>query len=129
MSITKYNPIFEIKDFNKIYNKTKIDGVFYIKLKSPISVQFELTAGCNQKCIFCYNVWKEGCSSIERKQLSKEKQIKILNQVIDNEVFNIIFSGGEPLLISWIDDLIKKASNKKIYTSIITNGKLLTKKK
>lgn len=129
MPITKYNSIFGIENFNKIYKKTKLDGVFYIKLKSPISVQFELTAGCNQKCIFCYNVWKEGCSSIGRKRLSKEQQIKILNQIVDNEIFDIIFSGGEPLLVSWLPELIKMTSNKKINTSIITNGKLLTKEK
>lgn len=129
MPTTNFNSIFGIKEFNKIYKKTKIDGVFYIKLKSPISAQFELTSGCNQKCIFCYNVWKEGCSAGKRKKLSKEQQIKILNLMIDNEIFDIIFSGGEPLLVKWLDELIKIASEKKIHTTIITNGGLLTKEK
>lgn len=122
---TRYNSIFEIKDFKKIYKETKIPGIFYLKIKTPLTIQFELTSGCNQKCIFCYNVWKEGCSSIKKKQLSKERQIEILNKIIENEVFDIIFSGGEPLLVEWLDELIKMASAKNIQTTIITNGTLL----
>jgi radical SAM protein with 4Fe4S-binding SPASM domain len=123
------------KNFNgvyleKFYKKTMIPKVHYLKLKFPFSVQFELTSGCNQKCIFCYNVWKENCStSLTNKSLSKEDHFKIIDILTKNEIFDIIFSGGEPLLIEWLEELIKKVSKKNIESMIITNGILLTKKR
>ncbi|MCP4761963.1 MAG: radical SAM protein [archaeon] len=109
------------------YAKTILSDVKYLKLKAPLFVQFELTGGCNQKCIFCYNVWKESDSNLSTP--SKKEQINILNKIISNEVFSIIFSGGEPLLIKWLEDLIYRASNKNIETSLITNAILLTRKR
>jgi len=123
------NPLFNSKDFKKIYRKTIISKVYYLKIKAPLSVQFELTGNCNQKCIFCYNVWKESCSKSNMKTLSKNQHLKIIDKLIENDIFDIIFSGGEPLLINWLEELIKKASDKKIYTTIITNGVLLTDKR
>ncbi len=126
---TNYNSIFNIKNFNKIYSKTKFPNVFYLKLKSPLAIQYELTSGCNQKCVFCYNVWKEGCVFSKKKTLSKKIQFRIIKKIIETEVFDIIFSGGEPLLVNWLDELIQMASDKNIRTTIITNGVLLTKDK
>ncbi len=111
------------------YGKTKLSDVKYLKLKAPLFVQFELTNGCNQKCIFCYNVWKESNSVSDFKTSLKKEQFNILDKIISNEVFSIIFSGGEPLLVKWLDDLIIKASKKNIETSLITNAILLTKKR
>lgn len=125
----KIDNISSHTDFNKIYAKTIIPKVYYLKIKAPLAVQFELTNGCNQKCTFCYNVWKEGCSKSVTKQLSKHKQFKILNKIIENEIFDIIFSGGEPLIINWLEKLIKTASDNKLDTTIITNGILLTSKR
>ncbi len=121
----KSNPLFNLKEFKKIYKKTIIPKVYYLKIKAPLSVQFELTGGCNQKCIFCYNIWKESCSKSNMNGLSKNQHLKIIDKLIENEIFDIIFSGGEPLLVDWLEELIKKASDKKVYTTIITNGILL----
>mgnify|MGYP001565883072 CR=1 FL=1 len=112
----------------KAYKKTKYPHIGYLNLKSPISMQVELISGCNQKCIFCYNVWKEGCSKTPCiKTLTKEQHHKIVEEIIKNEVFDVILSGGEPLLIPYLEELIKKLAMNKIPTMIITNGMLLTK--
>lgn len=114
----------------KAYKKTKYSNIGYLSLKSPISMQVELTSGCNQKCIFCYNVWKEGCSkTLCIKTPTKEQHHKIINEILKNEVFDIIFSGGEPLLILYIEELIEQCKKKKMGTMIITNGMLLTKER
>jgi len=112
----------------KIYKRTKYSNIGYLNLKAPISMQVELTSGCNQKCIFCYNVWKEGCSKTSCiKTPTREQHHKIVDKIIKNEVFDVILSGGEPLLIPYLEELIKKFAMKKISTMIITNGMLLTK--
>ena len=121
--------LLEIEDFKKAYQETEIPHCKYLKIKSPLATQFELTSGCNQKCTFCYNVWKELCSKQDSITLSKEKQLEVIDKIIENEIFDIIFSGGEPLLIGWLEELIKKCSDAKMYTTIITNATLMTLKR
>jgi len=123
---TDITRLFEDINLKSAYKDTILDNCKYLKLKSPLGVQFELTSGCNQRCIFCYNVWKELCSKDKSITLSKEKQLEIINKIIENEIFDIIFSGGEPLLVSWLEELIKKCSDSKLTTTIITNGGLMT---
>ena len=117
--------------FGKIkeaYTKTEFPNIFYLKLKSPLEMQIELTSGCNQRCIFCYNVWKEGCTrKTTGNNLSKEEHLKVMDLLIKNEVFEIIFSGSEPLLVPYLEELIQKPADNNIGSTIITNGILLTK--
>ena len=123
---TNTTKLLEIEDFKKAYQDTELPNCKYLKLKSPLATQFELTSGCNQRCIFCYNVWKGLCSKKDSVTLSKENQFKVIDKIIENEIFDIIFSGGEPLLVEWLEELIKKCSDAKIYTTIITNAILMT---
>ena len=124
--LTDTTKLLETKDFKNAFQDTEIPNVKYLKIKSPTAVQFELTSGCNQRCIFCYNVWKDGCSKKYSTTLSKEEQLKIIDKVIENEIFDIIFSGGEPLLVPWLEELIKKCSEAKMYITLITNAVLMT---
>jgi len=123
---TDATKLLEIEDFKKAYQETEISNCKYLKIKSPLATQFELTSRCNQRCVFCYNVWKGLCSKQDFITLSKEKQLKIIDKIIENEIFDIIFSGGEPLLVSWLEELIKKCSEAKMYTTLITNAILMT---
>src|SRR3989344_1890901 len=118
--------LLEFKDFKKAYKNTEIPNCKYLKIKSPLAVQFELTSGCNQRCIFCYNVWKGLCSEKKSIKMSKEKQLQVIDKIIENEIFDIIFSGGEPLLVGWLEDLIKKCKNVEMHTTLITNAQLMT---
>ena len=123
---TDTTKLLELEDFKKAYQETVISNCKYLKIKSPLATQFELTSGCNQRCIFCYNVWKGLCSKQDSITLSKEKQLEVIDKVIENEIFDIIFSGGEPLLVSWLEELIRKCSGAKMYTTLITNAILMT---
>ncbi len=123
---TDTTKLLEIEDFKKAYKETELPNCKYLKIKSPLAVQFELTSGCNQRCIFCYNVWKGLCSKQDSIMLSKDEQLKVIDKIIENEIFDIIFSGGEPLLINWLEELIEKCSKAKMYTTLITNAILMT---
>jgi AdoMet-dependent heme synthase len=126
---TSTTKLLEVEDFRNAYQDTDISNCKYLKIKSPLATQFELTSGCNQRCIFCYNVWKGLCSKQDAISLSKEKQLEIIDKIIKNEIFDIIFSGGEPLLVEWLEELVKKCTDAKMYTTIITNAILMTKEK
>jgi radical SAM protein with 4Fe4S-binding SPASM domain len=71
-----------------------------LKPKSPLSVQFEITDNCNHKCRHCYNFWRdEDFSSKKINEDNVKKIINIGNELINNEVFHVILTGGEPLLL------------------------------
>lgn len=83
----------------------------------------EITHECNLRCTHCLN----------------NSGIKVLNQLTDEEIFNLIiefskagmqeirFTGGEPLIHKKVYDFIALAHKLGLYTSIGTNGTLITK--
>ncbi len=87
-----------------------------------VSVCWLLTSKCNYNCSFCFKV----PNSID---LSRQKALNILNKLINFGVKKISFSGGEPLLFPYLEELIKKAHQMGVVTMIITNGSLLTHNK
>jgi len=126
---TNIKKLLEVEDFKNAYQETKLPNCRYLKIKAPLATQFELTSGCNQKCVFCYNIWKGLCSKKNSVTLSKEKQLEVIDKIIENEIFDIVFSGGEPLLVEWLEELTKKCSNAGMHTILITNAILMTKKR
>ena len=81
------------------------------------------TNKCTLSCSYCfYN------TGLSQKSLSDIKTEKILGKIKSlSEYFDhVIFTGGEPLLITDIFLLASEFKKNKVKTSIITNGTLLT---
>ncbi len=100
------------------------------KLKLGVLV-FELTEACNQSCKFCYNYWR--CDNVTTNNtvlptlsdFSAAK--KLLREIYKQaEIDSISFSGGEPMLMPKICDLVLKARLQRSNVNILTNGTLLT---
>lgn len=74
----------------------------YRRLKSPFNVQLEVTGSCPHLCIHCYNFWREKESPIFPVQipgaLTPSETETIVQKLADAEVFNLVITGGEPLL-------------------------------
>lgn len=107
------------------FSSTAISGIRSITLSAPIAVQYEVTGGCNQQCVFCYNVWKIHRSN-RIVTLSSEKRLVVIDRIISMGVFEVILSGGEPLLIPEICKMVYRLKSANITTYIVTNGLLLT---
>lgn len=77
------------------------------------------------KCKFCFGGFSE--SFIRR---DKEDWIFLIKKIAKETHFlkdkRINFAGGEPLIIPYLEDLVKIAKEEGFKTSIITNGALLT---
>ena len=86
---------------------------------------FELTGACNQCCRFCYNYWRDGSAPIPAPdpKLAGKTLRKLLSQT---SVGILSFSGGEPLLLPNVHDLVLKARFKGCKVNVLTNGTLLT---
>lgn len=103
------------------------------KIKSPLSVQFELTYNCNNQCLFCYNVNKspDAVSSdqddLYNTILPYDKICKIIDKLVDAEVFELVFTGGEPTLHPDFLNILSYALDKGLKASFITNANSMTK--
>ena len=89
------------------------------------NIVFELTGACNQCCRFCYNYWRDGSTPIAPPDPSRARKTlkKLLSQA---SVGHLSFSGGEPLLLSNVHDLVLHARFKGCKVNVLTNGTLLT---
>lgn len=71
-------------------------SAMYKELKSPISVQLEITTKCNHCCIHCYNHWRK----LREKDttLNKDEIYSIIKNLKKSEVPGLLITGGEPML-------------------------------
>ena len=87
---------------------------------------FELTDACNQACRFCYNHFKGGAEpcavAAPDFRMARRTLKRLLNEA---NIGSISFSGGEPMLMPRIHDLILKARLAGANINLLTNGTLL----
>lgn len=78
-----------------------------------------LTTGrCNQKCYYCDRFHED-------MDLTPENYNIILSKLIDYDVKNLTFGGGESLLVDCFKQIVKDASQHGIHLKLVTNGKLV----
>lgn len=82
-------------------------------------VHWYTTLNCNQRCRFCFK--PDFCSDFLDVDVDRLTQ-----ELIDNDVREVILTGGEPLLFEGLDFALEKLNNAGIDTSIHTNATLLT---
>lgn len=89
---------------------------------TPQSVSITLTNSCNLRCSYCYgNFAPEGRSSFTLNEI--EDTFKKLKE---QGVLFVELSGGEPLIVTEIENIILKTFDYFLRTSILTNGALFT---
>ncbi|MBI4440764.1 radical SAM protein [Candidatus Woesearchaeota archaeon] len=89
------------------------------------SIVFLLQAGCNERCLFCFNHWREHG---QMATLSPAEKRRAIDSVIALAPSMITLSGGEPLLDKGLPSLVDYIRQKapQLPLSIQTNGTLLT---
>lgn len=98
-------------------NKNQYDSIS----NSPVSVCWEITSRCNEKCEFCFR-------DLRNKASDRNRYMEIFKKILESNVKKVTFSGGEPLLIDDLPDLLEVAKLSGLITSITTNGILLKQK-
>jgi radical S-adenosyl methionine domain-containing protein 2 len=93
------------------------------------SVNFHLWEPCNMRCKFCFAGFKDVKQSILPKgHLPKEQAIQVVQQLADLGFEKITFAGGEPILCSWLSELIATAKQAGLTTMVVSNGSKLDDK-
>ncbi len=94
------------------------------KKRIPFSIMFELSYRCNFRCLHCY---VQG-SHKDKKELNTREIFSILDQLKEMGVYDIGFTGGEPLLREDIFDILGYASKSGFKAGLLTNGYLINEK-
>ena len=95
-------------------------------IKIP-SVNYHLWRPCNMRCEFCFATFQDIPSDVLPKgHLGRDGCISVVESLARAGFQKINFAGGEPTLCPWLPDLIRRASEFGMTTSIVTNGSRIT---
>jgi AdoMet-dependent heme synthase len=91
---------------------------------TPRLIFWEVTKGCNLRCIHCRATATELMSPAD---LPTKKALNIISQIADFGSPILVLSGGEPLYRHDIFQLAEYATSRGLRTALATNGTLVTK--
>ena len=91
--------------------------------RRPEAVTFELTYGCNLKCVHCYNPTHRALPH----ELTTSEICVLLNQIADLGVLSVTFTGGEPSVRPDIGDILRHARRQGLLIYLLTNATRITR--
>lgn len=89
---------------------------------APPVVVWNFTNMCNLKCKHCY----QDAGRRLDEELDLQSRLGLVEQLVDEDVFSIAYSGGEPLMDDDLWKVIERGAEEDLYQSIATNGTLIT---
>lgn len=85
-----------------------------------------LTTKCNLKCKYCY--YNSGIYPTQKMNMDFSKFISFFDRLTKkNSLGQILITGGEPIIVNYLLDLIQYVSSKVSRIMLLTNGTLITK--
>ena len=92
------------------------------------SVNYHLWEPCNMRCKFCFATFQDVKRDMElpKGHLPENECLSVVDRLAEAGFEKINFAGGEPTLCPWLPNLIKRAKNHEMVTSIVTNGSGIT---
>lgn len=117
----------------RFFNLTKnifsffISSVFKksVNIGFPISITIEPTNYCNLKCSECPS--GSGLLTREKGYIDFNLYKKIIDEIYKKTIYLTLYFQGEPYLHPRFFELIKYASDKKMFVTVSTNGHFLSK--
>ncbi|MFA6033148.1 MAG: radical SAM protein [Myxococcota bacterium] len=97
---------------------------FYLHERIPAAATLACTYACQLDCVHCSALLHKNS---ERIFLRDDQIRKIIDETIDMGCVNIIFTGGEPLLMKNIFDLVAHVDKKRATAVMFTNGEYLSR--
>ncbi|MBU8893464.1 MAG: radical SAM protein [Bacteroidales bacterium] len=124
--------LFKYISFKKVYNIIcvylgyQLSSIFktVILWGYPYSLTTEPTNRCNLNCLECPS--GNNSSKAPKGEMDFEKYKKIIDDVKNYIIFQMLYFQGEPFLHAGLFKMIKYSDDNRIYSSISTNGHFLT---
>ncbi|MCP3875016.1 MAG: radical SAM protein [Desulfobacteraceae bacterium] len=95
------------------------------RTKTPVSINFELTARCNNNCRHCYINLPENNTDAESLELDINEIEDLADQAVNNGVLWCLLTGGEPLLRDDFSEIYLMLRRKGLLVSVFTNACLI----
>ncbi len=89
----------------------------------PLSGSIDITSRCNFKCIHCYY---GSYNEDERKELSTDRWLSIIDEITEAGCLFLLISGGEPILRKDFSVIYRHAKMNGILPTVFSNGTLIT---
>jgi len=110
----------EYKDFSlEMHRRAGVVG-------RPFKATIELTYGCNLYCVHCYTDCYNRPDLIKERELSTEEIGRILDQLHDEGILWLCFTGGEIFMRPDFFDLYRHAESLGFIITLFTNATLVT---
>ncbi len=93
-----------------------------LQTRRPEGVTFELTYGCNLRCVHCYNPTHRALPH----ELTTTEICALLKQIADFGVLSVTFTGGEPSVRPDIGDILRHARRQGLVIHLMTNATRIT---
>jgi SynChlorMet cassette radical SAM/SPASM protein ScmE len=91
-------------------------------MRSPRSVDIEVTSKCNLKCLYCYYFDNP---AVSYQDLPTEEWLTFFDELGRIAVMDVCLAGGEPFLRSDFKDLLEGIVNNRMRFSILSNGSFI----
>jgi len=103
------------------------ESSYFRCLSAPITLQWEVTPFCNERCVHCYNFWRE---DRDENFLGGRDLLAVYErasrEIVENRVFHVTITGGEPLIaLKQVYPYLKYLSDNDVDISFNTNLTLL----
>ena len=92
--------------------------------RRPEGVTFELTYGCNLRCVHCYS---SSGASPESLELTDDKCVRLVDEISALKPPIVLLSGGEPLMRKNVFDIVRACKSGGLRVGLSTNGTLIDK--
>jgi radical SAM protein with 4Fe4S-binding SPASM domain len=93
-----------------------------LQARQAHAVMFELTYGCNLRCVHCYNPTHRALPH----ELTTTEVCSIIDQIADLGVMTISFSGGEPCVRPDISEILRHTHRQGLMIHLLTNATRIT---
>lgn len=70
----------------------------YKTLSAPLVSQVEISGRCPNRCLHCYNFWRQSDESVLPADFSIDEIDRVMGQLLNYRIFHVVLTGGEPLL-------------------------------
>jgi MoaA/NifB/PqqE/SkfB family radical SAM enzyme len=94
------------------------------ELAAPLYVAWQITNECNLACLHC--IEESGPGKAFKDELGRDEALGVIDQLMDNEVPYLSFSGGEPMLHPHFFEMVERVTSRGSQLKVETNGHYLT---
>ena len=92
----------------------------------PLSGSIEVTSRCNLSCVHCYISMPATDSLARKTELTCREFCNLIDQIVDEGCFWLLFTGGEPFIRKDFLDIYSHAKKRGLLISLFTNGTFIT---